>query len=69
MADTEPVIIEVPDSFRAKKGTPVGKGWVIGEALGTGLQARAPASLPGPHVLLWSWTPGGLPPWLPRGRA
>jgi len=69
VADTEPVIIEVPDSFRAKKGTAVGKGWVIGEALGTGLQARAPASLPGPHVLLWSWTPGGLPPWLPRGRA
>ncbi|KAK9843419.1 hypothetical protein WJX81_001420 [Elliptochloris bilobata] len=38
VADQEPPIIEVPNSFRARKGTRVVDGWQIGEALGTGLQ-------------------------------
>lgn len=40
VADAEPPIIEVPNNFRARKGTRVGDGRQIGEALGTGLQAR-----------------------------
>ena len=47
VADAEPPIIEVPNNFRARKGTHVGDGWQIGEALGTGLQARpAPGFAP-----------------------
>ena len=45
LANAEPPIIEVPNNFRARKGTRVGDGWQIGAALGTGLQARPRGAL------------------------
>ena len=54
-ADRQPPIIEVPNSFRARKGTRVGDSWMIGEALGTGLQVRT-CSFQGAHPVESFWT-------------